>query len=86
MGANPGHWVRDRGARIKHPGTSFGVARQLAYQLSQQGRDALPEAAYQEVFATGRIGETLATELRRRRAAKQTTGHVDGAPAGSKPG
>jgi len=85
MGANPGHWVRDRGARIKHPGTPFGVARQLAYQLSQQGRDVLPEAAYQEVFASGQISEVLAAELRRRRAAKQTAGHVDSAPSGANP-
>lgn len=82
MGANPAHWVRDRANSIAEPGTEFGVARQIAYQRSQEGRGALPAAHYAEVFATGRIGEALALELRRRRVAKRAAGHCDGAPEG----
>ena len=82
MGANPGNWVRDRQDSIALPGTEFGVARQIAYQKSQEGRSVLPPADYAEVFATGRIGAPLAAELRRRRAAKRAAGHCDSAPAG----
>jgi hypothetical protein len=84
MGANPGNWVRDRNDRTEFPGTEFGTARQMAYRASQQGRDVLPEGLYEDVFTTGRIGVALADELRRRRAAKQAAGHVDGAPATAK--
>lgn len=82
MGANPGNWVRDRQDGIALPGTEFGVARQIAYQKSQEGRGALPPADYAEVFETGRIGAALAAELHRRRAAKRAAGHCDSAPAG----
>jgi hypothetical protein len=77
MGANPGNWVRDSADRVALPGTEFGVARQIAYRASQKGRDALPEALYEGVFATGRIDDALAAELHRRRAAKRAAGHRD---------
>jgi hypothetical protein len=77
MGANPGNWVRDRANSIALPGTEFGAARQIAYRASQKGRDALPEALYEGVFASGRIGDALAAELDRRRAAKRAAGHRD---------
>ncbi len=84
MGANPGHWVRDRDDSIKQPGTAFGTARQMAYQASQKGRDVLPEALYEEVFTSGAIGAALAGELRRRRTAKRAAGHIDSAPGPAK--
>jgi hypothetical protein len=80
MGANPGHWVHDRANSIREPATAFGVARKLAYQASQDGRDALPVEAVRAVFTTGAIDAELAGELRRRRAAKVAAGHVDRAP------
>ncbi|MGH6918743.1 MAG: hypothetical protein ACREJ0_13695, partial [Geminicoccaceae bacterium] len=82
MGANPGNWVRDKQDGIALPGTEFNVARQIAYRKSQDGRSVLPPAAYADVFRTGRIGEALAAELRRRRAVKHAAGHCDSAPAG----
>ena len=80
MGANAGHWIADRAGKIPEPGTEFATARKLAYRLSQQGRDVLPDARYADVFRTGAIGDDLAAELRRRRAAKSAAGHVDTAP------
>ena len=80
LGANPANWVADVGNTIAEPGTEFGCARKFAYRLSQAGRDALPEAAYAHVFRGEPIGETLAAELRRRRAAKQAARHTDMAP------
>jgi hypothetical protein len=80
MGANPGHWIRDRADSIRHPGTEFGAAREIAYRDSQRGRGALPEELYASVFETGRIDEALAAELGRRRAAKERAGHVSWAP------
>ncbi|HZD05786.1 MAG TPA: hypothetical protein VE173_12740 [Longimicrobiales bacterium] len=85
MGANPGHWVHDRGDTVAHPATEFGVARSIAYGGSQQGRGALPEELYRSVFETGRIGPELAEELRRRRAAKEEAGHVSWSPAAPHP-
>lgn len=63
MGANPGNWVHDRENSIKEPATEFGVARKIAYQLSQNGRGALEPRWYQSVFehsgpATGRLRES----------------------------
>lgn len=81
MGASPSNWVRDKKGGIALPGTEFGIARQIAYQKSQEGRSVLPPADYAEVFETGRIGAALAAELRRRRAAKRAAGHHDSAPA-----
>jgi hypothetical protein len=80
MGGNPGNWIADEAATIREPSTEFGLARQIAYAASQRGRDALPVDEYRHVFATGRIGEELAQELRRRREAKARAGHVDEAP------
>ena len=82
MGGNPGHWVHDRDNTIPEPSTEFGLARKLAYRLSQQGRNALDPALYQSVFATGEIGPELAEELRRRREVKDREGHVSWAPTG----
>jgi hypothetical protein len=80
QGANQGNWVADVGNTIAEPGTEFTCARKQAYRLSQAGRGALPEAAYAHVFRGEPIGEALAAELRRRRAAKATAQHVDMAP------
>ena len=54
MGANPGHWVHDRGDTIREPTTEFGIARKIAYRNSQEGRDVLPEASYAQVFVPAR--------------------------------
>ncbi len=83
MGANPGNWVHNQENNIQEPATQFGLARKLAYQKSQDGRGALPPAAYQSVFATGKIGEELEQELNKRRDAKTKAGHVNSAPPGS---
>lgn len=80
LGANPGHWVHDLTDSISEPATEFGCARKLAYRLSQEGRAALAEDLYAEIFATGEIGTALAAELRRRRAEKARGGHGDGVP------
>ncbi len=80
MGANAGNWVSDRADSIREPGTEFVVARKLAYRKSQEGRNALPEARYAQVFRTGKIDGALAAELRQRRAAKTASGHVSAAP------
>ncbi len=80
MGANPGNWVHDRENTIQQPATEFGVARKLAYQISQAGRDALPETAYERVFETGNIDMELGEMLNARRVKKQREGHVDSAP------
>ncbi|MGH6894143.1 MAG: hypothetical protein ACREEP_18005, partial [Dongiaceae bacterium] len=80
MGANAGNWASDRAGGIKEPGTEFVAARKTAYRNSQQGRGALPEASYAQVFRAGWIDDALAAELRRRRAAKIDAGHVGVAP------
>jgi hypothetical protein len=79
MGANPGNWVRDRANSIAEPQTEFGLARQIAYRKSQEGRSALPESEYADVFSSGVISDALAAELRRRRDAKRSAGHIDAA-------
>ncbi len=81
MGANPGNWVRNKENTVKEPATEFGTARKLAYQRSQEGRDALDPKLYLSVFETGRIGPDLAQELTKRRDQKKTAGHVTWAPA-----
>jgi hypothetical protein len=81
MGANPGNWVHDRENTILQPATEFGVARKFAYERSQAGRDALPEAAYVGVFETGVIDTVLRDLLIARRTRKQREGHTDAAPA-----
>jgi hypothetical protein len=80
MGANPGHWVRDRQNRIGEPATEFETARKMAYRRSQEGRGALDSKWYQSVFETGTIGADLARELNRRRDEKEMLGHVSWAP------
>lgn len=79
MGANPGNWVRDRTNSIPEPQTEFGLARKIAYKMSQEGRSVLPEFDYADVFSTGVISQRLATELTRRREAKRNAGHIDAA-------
>jgi pimeloyl-ACP methyl ester carboxylesterase len=79
IGANPGHWVHDRENSIHEPATAFGVARKIAYRASQDGRGALNAQAVRAVFKTGTINAELEGELRRRRAAKVASGHVDSA-------
>lgn len=81
MGANPGNWVHDGANSIAEPATQFGVARKIAYQLSQKGRDALDPALYQSVFENAGISAELAEELRRRRDRKMHSGHVSAAGA-----
>lgn len=80
MGANPGNWVRDRTDSIPDPGTEFTFARKLSYAKSQEGREALPESLYEEVFNTGTISAELAKALKQRRDKKQEMGHIDRAP------
>jgi hypothetical protein len=80
MGATPANWAANARNDIPEPGTEFGCARKAAYRMSQDGRDVLPEALYAHVFQGGELGEPLAAELRRRRAAKRQQGHVDMAP------
>lgn len=78
MGANPAaHWVAGVQNDPPEPGTEFGCARKIAYRLSQEARGVLPEASYAHVFQGAPIGEALAAELARRRAAKAAAGHVD---------
>ncbi|MEO1249643.1 MAG: hypothetical protein AAFW76_07360, partial [Pseudomonadota bacterium] len=80
IGANPGNWVRDKDNSIAEPATEFTCARKIAYQLSQTGRDALPDDTYAHVFRSGQITESLAAELDRRRHLKKNGGHIDTAP------
>jgi hypothetical protein len=47
--------------------------------VSQESRNALPQALYAHVFQGEEIGEALAAELARRRAAKAAAGHIDSA-------
>jgi hypothetical protein len=80
MGANPGNWIHDRGDTIPQPATEFGVARKLAYEKSQAGRDALPESAYASVFKNGIIDPVLKEVLITRRRKKEQERHIDAAP------
>ena len=80
MGANPGNWIADRENRIREPATEFAVARKIAYQKSQQGRNALPLERYQSIFQEAVVHPDLADELRRRRQQKRDAGHVNRAP------
>jgi|SRR5690349_23649141 len=69
----------DRANSIVLPETEFGLARKIAYGMSQEGRGVLPEAEYMEVFSRGAISDALAAELRRRREMKKHLHHVDAA-------
>ncbi len=78
MGANPGHWVSTRVEEVRpeFPGTRFTAARQLAYALSQEKREALPEHVYQEFFDSGgTVGPTLELELVRRHEEQRPPAH-----------
>lgn len=79
MGANAGHWIGDRADSIAEPATEFTAARKIAYRKSQDGRNALPDERYAQVFRTGAIDEGLAAELRERRARKVAAGHTSAA-------
>jgi len=81
MGANPGNWVHNKENTIKEPATEFEVARKIAYQKSQEGRDALAPHLYRSVFDTGQISSDLAQELTKRRMEKEKAGHVSWAPS-----
>lgn len=77
MGANPANWVSETDPRAPHsPATEFTAGRMLAYRLSQEGRAALPEARYQQVFETGRVDDALAEELLERYRANRISGHA----------
>ena len=80
MGANQGNWVANKENSIPEPATAFGAARKIAYRKSQEGRGALDPKLYEVVFKTGTIDPVLEAELRRRRQAKETAGHVSAAP------
>ena len=77
LGANPGNWdeapVGPAPAAL--PGTRFTAARQLAYQASQQTRNALPPESYASFFERGDIDAALASELLRRYQQKKAAGH-----------
>lgn len=77
MGVNPANWAANLKDDIPEPGTEFGCARNAAYRMSQEGRGALPEAAYAHVFQGADVSDELAAELARRRAAKTSLGHAD---------
>jgi hypothetical protein len=80
MGINPANWAPNTQNDIPEPGTEFGCARKAAYRMSQEGRGTLPAAAYAHVFRGEPLGEALAAELMRRRAAKQAAAYIDMAP------
>jgi hypothetical protein len=79
MGASPANWVHDSGDTISEPSTEFGLARQIAYRHSQQGRSALEPSWYETVFSTGVISAELAAELDRRQTCKEELGHISSA-------
>jgi hypothetical protein len=80
MGANPGNWIADAANSIPQPATEFTVARKIAYQRSQEGRDALSPDRYRSIFNGAPIDAELADELRLRRQRKVDAGHVNRAP------
>jgi len=61
MGANPGNWVRDRANSIVLPETEFGLARKIAYEMSQEGRGGP---------AGGRVHGSVFTRRDQRRAGR----------------
>ena len=75
LGANQGNWQETPDAPAGAlPSTRFTAARFLAYRLSQQHRQALPEDSYRSYFEKGAISETLATALIGRYKEKQAAG------------
>jgi hypothetical protein len=79
MGASPANWIASARNDAAEPGTEFGCARKAAYRVSQESRNALPQALYAHVFQGEEIGEALAAELGRRRTVKAAAGHIDSA-------
>ena len=75
LGANPGNWQETTDASAeKLPSTRFTAARALAYRLSQQHRQALPEESYRSFFEKGEISDALAATLIARYKEKQAAG------------
>ena len=75
LGANPGNWQETPEASAGElPSTRFTAARFLAYRLSQQHRQALPEESYRTFFEKGEISEALAATLIARYKEKQAAG------------
>jgi hypothetical protein len=63
MGANPANWVSEKTEKPYQPALAFEMARQQAYQLSQQTRNALDPQIYACVFANGEISDALMAAL-----------------------
>ncbi len=75
LGANPGNWQETTDASAQElPSTRFTAARALAYRLSQQHRQALPEESYRSYFEKGEISDALAATLIKRYKEKQAAG------------
>ena len=75
LGANQGNWQETPDAPAGAlPSTRFTAARFLAYRLSQQHRQALPEESYRSYFEKGEISDTLAAALIGRYNEKQAAG------------
>jgi len=75
LGANQGNWQETPDAPAGAlPSTRFTAARFLAYRLSQQHRQALPEESYRSYFEKGEISDTLAAALIGRYKEKQAAG------------
>lgn len=75
LGANPGNWQEMPDAPAGAlPSTRFTAARFLAYRLSQQHRQALPEDSYASFFETGEVNEELAETLLARYREKKAAG------------
>jgi hypothetical protein len=75
LGANPGNWQEtDDAPDGQLPATRFTAARFLAYRLSQQHRQALPEDSYRAFFEKGEISAALAATLIARYQEKQAAG------------
>ena len=75
LGANPGNWQEtDETPEGELPATRFTAARFLAYRLSQQHRQALPEDSYRAFFEKGEISAALAATLTARYKEKQAAG------------
>ena len=75
LGANQGNWQETPDAPAGAlPSTRFTAARFLAYRLSQQHRQALPEESYRSYFEKGEISDALAAVLIGRYKEKQAAG------------
>ena len=77
LGARRQSWQlagNDRRSAEKLPSTRFTAARALAYRLSQQHRQALPEESYRSFFENGEVSAALAATLIARYKEKQAAG------------